>query len=42
MAEKIGLICPTLQGLKRATNWHDGQFPHDGDAGIARRGTRAP
>jgi hypothetical protein len=37
MAEKIDLICPTLQAAQRATNWLDGQFAHDGDAEIARR-----
>jgi hypothetical protein len=37
MRGKIDLICPTLQGRRRATNWLDGQFVHDGNAGIARR-----
>jgi len=40
MAEKIDLICPTVQAEQHATNWLDGQFTHDGDARIARRADR--
>ncbi|WP_315734896.1 MULTISPECIES: hypothetical protein [unclassified Bradyrhizobium] len=40
MAERIVAICPTMQAERRATNWLDGQFAHDGDAGIARRAVR--
>jgi hypothetical protein len=32
MAEIIVVICPTRQARKCATNWHDGQFEHDGNA----------
>ncbi|MGJ4887308.1 hypothetical protein ACQR1Y_03915 [Bradyrhizobium sp. HKCCYLRH3099] len=28
IAANIGLICPTTQGMRRAANWHDGQFEH--------------
>ncbi|CCE11940.1 hypothetical protein BRAS3843_860064 [Bradyrhizobium sp. STM 3843] len=37
MAEIIVVICPTRQAASRATEWHDGQFVHEGDARIARR-----
>jgi hypothetical protein len=37
MAGNIVLICPTAQARTPATNWHDGQFAHEGDAGTPRR-----
>jgi hypothetical protein len=29
------VICPTRQAVRRAADWHDGQFAHGGCAGIA-------